>query len=276
MSKFRIRIKFNPGRHGAPLDRFGEFTEQVEKFLRSLTTDLGLSVKKGQWVASNFKNGSVAFDSEYAGAIDDTQMVSGNNILNSLLGGNPAAAIGRGVLSYGTAAEFSKISKSIAPDEHFLIGLYSPNEEDSEEEPSEWKEVSYRRMSELKALLEAPLLSSGVIQGIIHAWHFGAEPPFFNVRELSMGRLIRCEYTSQEMYHKVHEATENEGAVVLVYGDMEWDKATNSIVRLSVTDIESTKSLTPKNFDALFGAVPEYTGSMTTDEYIEWVRGDED
>lgn len=271
MARLKLRIRFNPGRTGAPMDRLGEFTAQTERFLRSLTADLGADCKKGAWLAAEFSNESVGFDAHFAEALRETEAVKGIEALEAILGENTLAAIERGLVSYGTVAEFSRIGKSLATDDYFEVGVYHA----SDDARPDLKKVTYKKTAELRQLLEAPICSSGVVQGILYSWHQGAEPPFFNLRELSTGTLIRCEY-QQEKYDAIHSATKKQDMVVLVYGNIEWDRATNQIVTLQVADIDPVKPLLPHEFEQMAGSAPNYTGAMTTAEYISWIRGDED
>ena len=271
MAGLKLRVQFNPGRTGAPMDKLGEFATQTEKFLRSLTIDLGVAAKKGLWLATRFTNGSVEFDTEFAEALKEAEEIKGKQALALILGESTLAAIEQGLVSVGTVAEFSRIGKSLDPDGYFLMGVYQGDEP----EPADFKKVTYRKTAELRQLLEAPFVTSGTVQGIFHSWHPGADDPFFNVRELSTGQLVRCEY-SADMYAKVHQATKDRDSVVLVYGTAEWDRATNLIVTLKVTDIETVKSLLPHEFEMMAGIAPNFTGAMSTAEYIAWIRGDED
>ena len=107
----------------------------------------------------------------------------------------------------------------------------------------------------------------------MHAWHQGSEPPFFTVRELSTASLVRCNYKAA-LHEKVFEAHEQPHAVVHVYGDMEWDRATSQIVNLDATDLDITKPLSEFEFQKLAGSSPNFTGTLTTDEYLDWVRDD--
>lgn len=269
MARLRVRLRFNPGRTGTPMDKLGEFSSQTERFLRSLASDLGLPAKKGEWLASRFSNGSVEFDGEYPAAVPDAVVSRGQEALDLITGEEPLEAVNRGPVSYGTAAEFSRIGKIMDPDEKFCIGLYR----NGGDAPDEWREITYRRADEMRQLLDAPIASYGSVQGTIHAWHQGAVPPFFTVRELSTGALIRCNYKAA-LHSKVYEAHEQPHAVVHVYGDIEWDRATRQIVTLQATNIEIMKPLSEFEFQKLAGSAPNFTGALTTDEYIDWVRGD--
>jgi len=84
---------------------------------------------------------------------------------------------------------------------------------------------------------------------------------------------VRCEY-GPDIYNEVHNATAIEKAVVIVYGEAHWDRITNGIHRVKALSVETTRSLTESEFNRFFGSAPEFTGTMTTEEYIDWVRGD--
>jgi len=269
MARLRIRLRFNPGRTGAPMDKLGEFASQTEKFLRSLANDIGVSAKKGEWLAVKFTNDSVAFDSLYAEVVTDAVAAKGREAIIVITGDDPLAACSKGIVSYGTIAEFSRIGKMMDPDETFFIGVY---ESDVANEP-EWKEVAFSKTAEIRQLLDAPLVSYGSVQGVLYAWHFGAERPFFNLRELSSGDLIKCFYIS-DLHDRIHEATEDKNTVVHVYGDIKWDRATNLIIELDAINIEIARTLSDFEFDGLFGSMPKFTGSLSTSEYIDWLRGD--
>ena len=118
-----------------------------------------------------------------------------------------------------------------------------------------------------------PPVTHGSVQGTIHAWHTGARPGFFQVRDLSSGDLVRCVYKAR-LYHSVHKATSSPKNVVHVYGSISWDRATNGIVEISVDDIELAQPLSKDQFDRLFGSAPRLTGEMSTYGYIDWLRGD--
>jgi hypothetical protein len=115
------------------------------------------------------------------------------------------------------------------------------------------KQVSYRQAAEVKQLLDTPYVSYGSVQGVMHAWIMEGGAQSFTVRDLSSGSLVKCSY-DKALYAKVHEATETQGCVLIVYGDMQWDRATNAIVDVSVTDLQITRKLTETEFNGLFGA----------------------
>jgi hypothetical protein len=154
MARLRVRVRFNPGRIGSPLDKLGEFASQMEKFLRALAADLGAGSKKGRWIAQHFGNESVSFDAELPG-VTDSAAGRGREAFRTLTGDRPLDACNKGMIGYGTVAEFARIGKVLDRDEKFILGIY----EDGEASPAEWKDVTYEQTVEMRRLLDAPLVS---------------------------------------------------------------------------------------------------------------------
>jgi len=271
MARLRVRLRFNPGRVGLPMDKLGDFAAQSEKFLRSLAGDLGLHAEKGEWLALNFSNDSVAFDGEQAGIVPDAIVLKGAEALEAISGDNPLDACNKGFVGYATMAEFAKIGRAMDPDEHFLVGIYA----NGDAEPSHWREVSYKKIAEIRLLLDAPVITHGSVQGTIHEWHTGARPMFFKLRELSTGELVRCEH-DQALYGRVHEATGTPNTVIHAYGQITWDRTTNAIINVEANAIDLAEPISEIEFERLLGSAPHFTGTMSTADYIDWLRGDAD
>lgn len=271
MAHLKVRLRFNPGRNGSPMDKLGEFASQMEKFLRALSADLGVDAKKGKWLAQNFTNESVAFDGEYSESVDATVAARAEEALDVLSGEEPFDACNKGLISYGTISEFSRVSKVLDVDEFFYIGIYGGDTP----APTRWKTISYKKTSELRQFLEAPFITNGALQGIVYSWHSGAKPRFFQLRELAGSDLVRCEY-SDRLHGRVHEATRTPNTIVHVYGDIQWDRTTDTATKVDVEDIEVTEALSDFEFHKLFGAASNFTGDLSTSDYISWMRNDEE
>jgi hypothetical protein len=269
MGRLRLRLIFNPGRIGSPIDKLGEFSSQTERFLRSLALDLGIAIKKGQWLAQHFTDGSVEFDVELAALVSDAEAERGREALAVITGEHPLDAYNRGFVGYTTVAEFARIGRSLEPDEKFLVGIYS----NGEERPTDWREVNYRKAAEIKKLLDTPLTTYGSVQGTVHAWHTGTRPGFFQVRELSSGNLVRCVYRD-DLHAKVHQATRVPSTIIHVYGKIQWDRSSNTIIDVEVKDLDIAEALSESDFERLFGSMTNFTGTMSTSDYIDWLRDD--
>ena len=119
MGRLRVRFVFNPGRVGSPMDKLGEFSSQTEKFLRSLSIDLGIDAKKGQWHALHFSDGSFEFDAELFVPISDAEAARGREALSMITGEHPLDACNKGIVGYSTVAEFARIGLPLDFDEKF-------------------------------------------------------------------------------------------------------------------------------------------------------------
>jgi hypothetical protein len=252
------------------MDKLGEFASQTERFLRSLSRDLGLVPKKGEWLAANFTNESVGFDSEFAEAVAPNVADRGNEAINLIVGGTPIAAADIGLVTISTLSDFVRIGRALDPDESFEVGLYRNGGD------PEWKAVSYSQISELRQLLATPIESYGSVQGVIHAWFSGAEPPFFQLRDILSGDLVHCVYRGH-LHSKLLKAHERRGrTVVITYGRIRWDRGKHHIIDMTVDDLEITQPITESEFERLFGSMPAFTGDMTTAEYVDWIRESDD
>jgi hypothetical protein len=269
MARLRIRLVFNPGRIGAPIDKLGEFSSQTERFLRALSVDLGIEARKGEWIAENFTNDSVSFDAEFAAPVPDEVAIRGREALETITGPQPLDACNKGLLGFTTVAEFARIGRALDPDEKFRLGLYA----NGGDAPVDWRDVEYRKTAEIREFLDKPFVTYGSVQGTIHAWYTGARPGFFQVRELSTGSLVRCVYRG-DLYRVIYEAMRVPSTVIHVYGDIEWDRATNAIIEVDTKGLDIAEPLTEAEFNRLFGSMPAFTGRMSTADYIEWLRGD--
>ena len=272
MARIRVRFRINPGRTGTPLDKLGGIASQSEKFLRFLAADLGLQTRKGQWLAVNFDNGSVSYDAEF---VDDSAEIVAENYMRALsivTEYDPARVDSDlGVVSQNTLLEYAGLGKFLDPDEAIIIGLYNG----SLEKPERWCKLSYRRASEIIREIEAPIVSYGAVQGMIHAWYKGVEPPYFQLRELATESLVKCIYSSDD-YEKVHAATKRPNMVLLVTGHMRFDRVSKTATEVRVEGIEVVRAVSDDEFEHFFGSAPDLTGSLSTDEYIETIREDGD
>ena len=251
MARLRIRFRLNPGRYGAPMDKLGKFSTHIDRFLRNLAHDAGLEPSSGSWLASEFKNGSVEFDAVYSEGVDSKAVQKAHRLAADVTGRDPIGAVERGDVSPQTITAFSRAGEVLDADEKFEVGFY-----DSEESiDPEWRPVTHRAVSEIRRFLEAPYVTLGSVQGIVHSWHKEAEPRFFNLRECVSGNLVHCEYT-EDQHKLVHAATRFESMMIIVYGEIRWNQADAKIEKIFVSDIETVEALSKKEFDRLFGMFP--------------------
>lgn len=252
MAKFKIRFVINQGRHGAPLGKLGRISEQAEKFLRAISLDCGVQTKAGEWLASEFNNGSVEYDAEFQGSVSPADAEIFEKALAFLADYDPDREGLNGVVKESTALEYAKIGSLIDPDEVVRLGIY-PHRGGK----LIWRDITYSKAERIKAVVEMPLATYGSLQGIIHSWYKEAANPYFNMRELSSDALVRVEYAPR-MYSRVADAVREKNTVVLAAGNCVFDRVSRSIERMKLDKLSETRILSPIEFDNLFGSFPEF------------------
>lgn len=260
MARFKIRLVLNRGRHGAPLGKFGRIAEQTERFLRALASDSKVNTQPGQWLALNFKDGSLEYDAEFQGDVNagDAQIFARNL---EFLADYDAESDGlNGSVSHGTALEFSKIGMLIDPDEVIGLGIY-PGRGGS----PKWREITYIKTASLRREVEAPLPAFGAVQGIIHAWFKEAREPNFQIRELSTDTLVKVTYPPM-LYSAVAQAVQERTTMLIVSGDMMYNRVTRLPYDMHASRIERQGMLSAREFEAFVGSAPEFIAE-SDDEY---------
>jgi hypothetical protein len=268
MARIKVRFELNKGRIGAPLSKLGDISKQAEKFLRALAVDVKISVKAEEWLAVNFKNGSVSYDAEYQGELTPAEIDAFNRNLEFLADYEPESEGANGLVSPMTALEFARLGTIIDPDEVIGLGIYG-----LDRTRPKWRRISYAKTADMRAQLEAPVPAYSAVQGIIHSLQKEVRRPFFRVRELATDSLVTCFYPMR-LYADVIEALRERTTVLHVAGDTVFDRATRAIVELNVDRIERARMLASEEFEQLFGAAPDFTGDLSTDDYLDEIRQD--
>jgi hypothetical protein len=268
MAQIKLRIELNKGRTGAPLEKLGDVARQMERFLRALGADLNLESKRGEWLAVNFKNGSVAWDATYQNDVTDAQFRRFNQCVEFITDYDPETEGTNALVSDLTLLEYGRIGEHIDPDEVIGVGIYPEGWK-----KLRWRRIEYRSTSRVRRAVETPIHSHGSVQGIMHSLVKGVVRPYFQIREFGSDQLIRCFYESY-LYRDVHRALEHANAVVHATGYMQLDRARRTIDEMRVERLDRVEPLSDEEFRSLFGSVPELIGDMTTAEFIGQLRDD--
>jgi hypothetical protein len=268
MARIKVRFELNKGRIGAPLSKLGDISRQAEKFLRLLATDVKIAGKADEWLAVNFRNGSVSYDAEFQGEITPAEVDAFNRNLEFLADYDPDSEGTNGVVSQTTALEFARLGTLIDPDEVIGLGIYG-----RDRVQLKWRRISYAQTAEMRAQLEAPVPAYGSVQGIIHSLQKEVRRPFFRVRELATDALVSCYYPTR-LYGDVVDALRERTAVLHVAGDTVFDRVTRAMAELRVDRIDKARMLSSEEFEQFFGSAPDFSGDLNTDDYIDAIRED--
>ena len=227
--------------------------------MRSLASDCNIETQPGEWLAVNFKNGSVEYDAEFQGdvSIGVSQVFTRN--LEHLADYDEETEGLNLPVSSATAMEYARIGALIDPDEIIRLGIFPAGGG-----KPKWRNITYAKTAVIHREVEQPLPSYGAIQGIVHAWFKEAKEPYFQVRELSSDTLIRVVYSSNK-YAEVVEAVKERTSVLIITGNMLLDRATRQATEIRAEKIERVKILSTAEFEQFFGSAPEFDADLDSD-----------
>lgn len=226
MSHLKLRILFNKGQRGIALGKLERISEELKKFMAELGEDLDLSDPTA-WIGVDFVNSSLGFTTEYSHNVDTGKLSRFNDAIGALARGQYLPS-----LRNSTSSQFFNLAKTLDPEEIADIETFS-------EDGSPTKFELSRKTARLAQSPQLPPFreSIGALQGTIHAVHIASKPyPFFTLRELSTGNLVRCIYKPDD-YAAVLAALKIREQVVHVRGRIVTDTRERNIDHVSVTDI---------------------------------------
>jgi hypothetical protein len=252
MAQLKIRLKLNQGRRGAPLSKLGKIAEQADRFLRALADDCEVDSRPGEWLAVEFENGSVAYDAEFQGDVTPAVASIFAHNLESLADYDPDGDGLNLAISSGTALEYARIGSLIDPDESIGLGIYR-----TDTKKPNWRQITYKQSASLRREIEIPLPSYGAVQGILHAWFKEAKEPNFQLRELSTDCIVKVFY-APPLYADVAKAVQERSTVLIVTGDMLFDRATRAATELRADKIDRVGMLSSAEFESFFGSAPDF------------------
>jgi hypothetical protein len=258
MARVKVRFVVNQGRHGAPMAKLGRISEQAEKFLKLLAADCDIETHPGEWLAVNFGNGSVEFDAEFQGDVNPGAAHIFARNLQLLADFDPDSESLNAAIKPATALEYARIGSLIDPDEQIGLGIYTP---DAPSARPKWRSITYRAAAALKREIETPVPSYGSVQGILYAWFKEAKEPNFQLRELATNATVRVYYPSS-LYADVAKAVQERTTMLMVSGNMLFDRATRTAVELRAERIELMKMLSTAEFEEFFGSAPEFVPDL--------------
>jgi hypothetical protein len=253
MARIKLRIVLNKGRQGAPLAKLGRISEQAEKFLLALAADCNVQTRSGEWLAVNFKNGSVEYDAEFQGDVDAGIAQVFAKKIEFLADFDPENDGLNGVVSERAAIEYARIGGIIDPDENIGIGIYFPRAR-----KPKWRNITYSKLTSISRQLESPMPAYGAIQGILHSWLMGVQNPNFQLRELSSQSLVRVFYSAL-LYSDVAQAVQERTTVLVVSGNIQYDRVSKLPIELKAARIERMPALSSAQFEKFFGSAPQYS-----------------
>lgn len=272
MAQIKIKVIINEGRKGVSLDKLSSFSGEWEQFLRSLSADSGIDIKKGQWIANNFENNTVSFNAE-TNSVDDEEAVRFSTNYDFVVDYDPDLGPHINIpVSNDTLLRYANLIDVLDVGEQAKMGLYR----NGEIKEKDWKTVTKDHAIKIRREIQAHTEYYGTISGVIHALYKEVPQPYFQIREQLKQGLIKCEYGKNIIYETIYRALEREHAIVYVHGLITASALTKEIERIVVDSIEAAPELTREDYDKFFGMEPNYTGNKSTADAINDFWGDDE
>ena len=285
MPRLQVGVMIQKGKRGVPLTKISRIVDDLERFLRMLAEDLSLpSQENNKWVGVDFDGGSFAFVAEKAESATIEQIAEFNRAFSSIADqqGSPPA------VRRATVAQYAKIADPIDPNESVSFSLFDPaiNGEEGQSAESHSASQLYpvpiaalqifnltkNTASAIQAEVQANVKAYGGVQGRMHSLFLGAQPAYFNLRELATGVLVKCFYKS-EIYPSIASALQRQDAILHVYGWTKTDLVERKLEEIDVMRVDVASVVTVEEFDSIFGSSSGFTGKLTTQEFIDKARG---
>lgn len=266
MTRIRLKIELNPGGVGVRLDKLAKISTEVEKFVRLLAVDAGVSPALGDFVAKDFYEGSFGSVVEYVNNVDPAAATKFNNGLRFFSDFKDAHQYINGEYSPATVRQFIELGTVLDTDEVVRLGIVDA---DATVDKAEWKSVTKITTLNVDAAFNQEYRYDGGLQGRLGTWY--KDSSYFNLRELASAELVKCFY-SAGMYDQIYRLYEDKDAVVNLSGHIVADRATGRIKEVRVSWAKSYAPLSDAEFNKFFGLAPDLTGDLNTSEFIDKIR----
>ena len=267
MARFRIRLEVHRSESGISLATLGKLPEEAMRLLKLLGEDAQIAGLQSDWIATDFEDSSFLCTVESTGEVDEDQVRTYQRAFKSILSYEPKKEAPVGIRN-DTLAQYARLANSIASNESLRVGLFT----NGSERPDEWRDISKQQSSGILEYFDGLIESTGTIQGIVHSLYKESQPPYFDLRELSNEKLIKCQYPPQ-LYEQVVGSLKKRDAIVIVQGEIKARRRDRKIEQIVVRQMRVASELTEADLEEFFGCAPDFTGDLNTEEYIRRMRG---
>jgi hypothetical protein len=200
-----------------------------------------------QWIAENFRDGSVVFDLENP-EVEQSEAEIWRRGLRTVMANDLADEINVRI-RHRTRQRFIEIAKHIAPNEKIEFALYSGDNGSI----TETFELAQPAQLPETPSTETQSRYHGEIQGIIHSFLKESKNPKLVLRELATKQLVNCFFT-KEMYPHAVALLQDEEAVVMVEGLVIEDPNTGFATDIEVSEFTPCPEFNLAKFESMIGA----------------------
>lgn len=267
MAELRIRVELQRASKGVEMLKLVELADQAQKLFKAVAEDVGLGAVEGVWVAEDFYNQGVGFNSSYKFTdVDPEQVAQYLHAIDTLSRLNSQTGWRADGVKPQTVVHFARLARVARDGETVRLGFL-----DDDDIVREWRPLEKPQAEAIIEHYEAAVEYRGMLQGRIHSLYKEVNPPYFTLRDFASSELVRCEFKPSE-WAALHKALARKDGVVVVAG---WVRAKRLDRSVEVMRVDRIKDVAPLDRDELsgfFGSAPGWTGDMATDEFIDVVR----
>ena len=231
MAHIKLKIEVNKGKHGVSLDKLEHIIQEMRRFLVSMGDDIEL-INPGEWVSADFTNGSLGFVTEYPYTVAPQKLQVFNDAIITLAKSEFPPSIRK-----STANGFFEFAETLEQGEVAGLAIFDENNVPA------LMEISKETGTKARLIKALPYRrTQGAVQGKIHSLYKESKPdPFFYLRELSTGHLIKCVYVSKD-YLDIVKALALAEQVMHVRGTVVYDTRAENIHHIDVQRIQLADS----------------------------------
>jgi hypothetical protein len=271
MAQLRVRVELQRPDKGIEMSKLADLSRETQKLLRMVAEDAGLVAADGTWVARDFYNQGVGFDAEYQFAdVDPDEAVRYTHLMDQItVVDRDTNWTVRGVRA-ATLVQSARVATLASEGETVRLGLYN-----GVPDKFEWRPMRKDLAAAILEHYESWVEYRGMLQGVIHSLHKESNPPFFDLRDFATRALVKCIFKPED-YEIVHKALERKTGVVLVSGWIRAKRLDKAIAEIRIERIQPTKPINAQQLRDFFGSAPGWTGDLSTDQFIDLVRGTDD
>lgn len=278
MSDLRLRIELNKGGEGISFHKLAQISVEADLFLKMIIQDVDKRIT-GNWIAKDFVNASVDFTTEFSGNISKEQVVLCQRALEATMTTEfDLATLDKSRVKRATLLQYAKIARPIAPDEAIHFALLNGHKPVKEDRHVLTKEHSIDLVQRIQ--ITDNVSYDGSVQGVITSLFRDQrlyKKPHFRLRELYSGTLISCYYSPSLYPQIVLQGLRESDSVVHVAGKVVASRTERRILAIrEVKKIIEAEGYQPGDLKRFVGCAPNVTGNLTTEQFIDNVRGRDD
>ena len=253
-----LKIELNKGRRGIVLQKLSKIVEETEKFLESFAEDMNLS--KTEWLAEKFDNGSVEWQNLYLGPGEPKQIAFSKKALDDLV--SPESTFDS-VSSFGvtqkTYLQLAKIAQPLEVDEFIGVGTMNGD-------GFRMQELTKKRAIRMELEVSRSIEEYAGFHGTITALFKDNNSCW--LKDYLTGNRIVCSFRPS-LYSTIWRLLEKRDGLVNVEG---WYQINKNESRLKIEGISELPQYEEGDIEAFFGCDKDFTGDMTTEQYLENIR----